>query len=180
MERYFMKKFVFVSLIFLLNCVNGYAQTTFRTYHPVYYPNNYSRYDSQYYQDFDDINALENYTFNRKYVRDNNLARLQRLEMQTFGAVQQGDFNTRYQNVRSAILVRPKQNYRKSFLRNMGDYFSGQLTGFTPSVNPYPNVQTYTNPYERQRQSYYYTPFGNGYRVNNYGSGSGTSVKILD
>ena len=46
--------------------------------------------------------ALEQYTLNRNFTRESDLERLQRLEMQAFGAVQQGDINTRYDNVRNA------------------------------------------------------------------------------
>ena len=86
---------------------------------------------------FSDIQALEKYALNRTYSRDNNLARLQRLEMQAFGAVQQGDPYERYENVRSALLSRPKQNYKTSVLKNLSNYFSGQLTGYTPSFDNY-------------------------------------------
>ena len=72
---------------------------------------------------------------NRNFTRESDLERLQRLEMQAFGAVQQGDINTRYDNVRNAILSRPKNNYRTSLIRNIGNFFGGQLTGFTPSFN---------------------------------------------
>jgi hypothetical protein len=153
---------------------------------------NTATWDSNnYYDNYEDLDILEKYVLNKKYVKDSNLARLQRLEMQTFGAIQHGDYNTRYQNVRSAILARPQNNYKKTPIKSFGDYFLGQLTGFTPQINQFPQVHTYnniypynpnpyTNPYERQQQMNYSTPFGSGYRINNYSSGSGTSVRILD
>ena len=109
---------------------------------PYYRPNNF--YNNAYNQrrffhprrsSFSDLSALEQYTLNRNFTRESDLERLQRLEMQAFGAVQQGDINTRYDNVRNAILSRPKNNYRTSLIRNIGNFFGGQLTGFTPSFN---------------------------------------------
>ena len=84
---------------------------------------------------FSDINALEKYTLNRNYNKESDLQRLQRLEMQAFGAIQSGDINSRYDNVRNAILSRPQNNYKSSLWRNIGNYFSGQMTGYTPSFD---------------------------------------------
>lgn len=134
-----------------------------------------------------DMNALEKYIFNRNYRRENDLMRLQRLELQAFGAVQQGDFNSRYENVRSAILSRPKQSYRTSVLNNIGNYFTGQMTGFSPSVNQYGQPYNYNNPvfevspnFGRTYNSGYFSPWGNRYTTRNYGTGATGSIRILD
>ena len=135
----------FFILLFCLLLPQVYASRTVVTQTP-YNGNYYNSYNNPYfYRDYhnrrrgvynpyySEMNALEKYAFNRNFSRENNLERLQRLEMQAFGAIQQGDFNTRYDNVRSAILSRPKAHTNSSIWRNIGDYFSGQMTGFTPS-----------------------------------------------
>lgn len=167
---------------------------------PYYRPNNF--YNNAYNQrrffhprrsSFSDLSALEQYTLNRNFTRESDLERLQRLEMQAFGAVQQGDINTRYDNVRNAILSRPKNNYRTSLIRNIGNFFGGQLTGFTPSFNssfdddPFFSSNSSFYDYtisiyisEVHLQQEYSSPFCKGYRVNNFGTGSSTGVHILD
>ena len=56
----------------------------------------------------DNLNLLEEYAFNKTYKKEANLKRLERLEEAAFGAVQSGDYDTRYRNVQTAILSRPK------------------------------------------------------------------------
>ena len=164
-----------------------------------YRPNNF--YNNAYNQrrffhprrsSFSDLSALEQYTLNRNFTRESDLERLQRLEMQAFGAVQQGDINTRYDNVRNAILSRPKNNYRTSLIRNIGNFFGGQLTGFTPSFNSsfdddpfFSSNSSFTttqfpSTFGSTSTTGYSSPFGKGYRVNNFGTGSSTGVHILD
>ena len=175
-----MKKFAFLSFLFFAVCINSNAEDFFYNHTPVH---SYNYKQRLYPAIHDDMSALEKYTLNKRFSRESDLARLQRLEMQAFGAIQPGDFSTRYQNVRSAILARPKQNYKTSVMRGIGDYFAGQMTGFTPSINSYPLQNIYPSnpiPYETQNQSFYSTPFGGGYRINGYGSGSGCGVHILD
>ncbi len=188
----------------------GFRHSRYR--HPARY-NNYNRlHNPRYYNSYpqrrffnnrgyyttsslSDLSALEKYTLNKSYSRDSDLARLERLEMEAFGAIQNGDINRRYDNVRSAILSRPKQNYKTSFWRNIGNYFGGQMTGFTPSFTPsftssFDNDPFFSNSsfgstpypttYGNNSVSQYSTPFGSGYRLNNYGAGSGCGVKILD
>lgn len=166
---------------------------------PYYRPNNF--YNNAYNQrrffhprrsSFSDLSALEQYTLNRNFTRESYLERLQRLEMQAFGAVQQGDINTRYDNVRNAILSRPKNNYRTSLIRNIGNFFGGQLTGFTPSFNSsfdddpfFSSNSSFTttqfpSTFGSTSTTGYSSPFGKGYRVNNFGTGSSTGVHILD
>jgi hypothetical protein len=139
------------------------------------------------------LNALEKYAFNRIYSRETNLQRLERLESIAFGAVQQGDIDTRYQNVEKAILARPKNDYyKKQGLFNVvRDYYKGVTTGITPSVT-YQGLTPYDTPYDIYNNSYnptYGTQridnfsnsiFGNGYRVLNQNFGTGSSVKIID
>lgn len=186
-------KSVYIVLILVLLSNYVYAENrTVVTTTPIY------NYPPSYYQNyFSDMNALEKYAFDKCYPRENSLTRLQRLELNTFGAIQNGDLASRYENVKDAILSRPKQNYRTSVLRNLGNYFSGQMTGFTPTINT-PNYYPYTtssNPNKYNSFNYLpypssfgntsiteYSrgPFGGGYHVNNYGVGSSSGVKILD
>ena len=121
---------------------------------------------------FADINDLERYAMNRNFTRDSDRIRLERLEALAFGAVQEGDIYTRYDNVRSAILARPKQNYKKSVLRNIADYFGGELTGFTPS---FPD-----NYFGQSSESSFSNPWGSGYRTNNYGRSNGCGITMLN
>ena len=154
-------------------------------YRPAYRQNSAYHYNTT---SFSDLNALERYTLNKNYSRESDLERLQRLEMEAFGAIQSGDINSRYDNVRTAILSRPKQNYRTSILRNIGNFFSGQLTGFTPSFynDPFfsPDLGFTNTPYPssfgNQSVTQYSGPFGSGYHINNFGTGSSAGVKILD
>lgn len=153
----------------------------------------YNRHRYQPQSHFSDINALEKYSMNRNFRRESDLQRLQRLEMQAFGAVQSGDISQRYDNVRNAILSRPSYNNTKtSLLRNIGNYFAGQMTGFTPPLNssfPSDNFFSsnsgfastpYPTTYGNQSFNQYSSPFGGGFRLNNYGTGSSTGVRILD
>ena len=199
---------VIISLMILglLSPLAAQAERTVVTQQPYYQPY-YNSYDDPYYQpynnytNFSDLGALEKYALNKTFNRESPLQRLQRLETQAFGAVQSGDLDTRYENVREAILSRPKDNFRTSLLRNLSNYLSGQMTGFTPSFgssNPYPYatsfnpMNTYSNPnafsynqfpttYDNGRtMSYGNGPFKGGYTINNYGTGSSSGVRILD
>ena len=126
---------------------------------------------------FSDINDLERYAMNKNFTHDSDRMRLERLEMQTFGAVQEGDMLTRYDNVKDAILARPKQNYKTTILRNINDYFNGQLTGYTPALNP----SEYNNyNYGRSSNTNFVTPYGKRYHTNNYGVGNDAGVRIID
>ena len=124
------------------------------------------------------LNLLEEYAFNKTYKRDADLKRLERLEELAFGAVQSGDYDTRYRNVETAIRSRPKNNYeKKSLLSSISDYFFGQMTGCTPSIL----TQDLTPGFTRNAsESFSNGIFGSGYNnfSHNYGSNSG--VHILD
>ena len=136
---------------------------------------------------FPDISDLEKYSMNRSFSGENDIQRLQRLEMQAFGAIQQGDIQSRYENVRGAILARPKDNYKTSLLRGIGNYFAGQMTGYTPSLgssSPFNNsgfsYYPYPTTYDNTAGVEFSSPFHSGYRVNNYSTGSSSGVRILD
>ena len=72
----------------------------------------------------------------------------------------------------------PHNVYQKpSILKNIRNYFSGQLTGFTPDIeDSFFSPSTYGN----RRYSTYSSPWGNGYKYSDYGSGSSSGVRILD
>ena len=189
-----MRRF-FAFLFLFLNIVPVFASQTIVTRYPYYqnsfmhspYYNNYynqeNRFRHQYYPPSPrysvnhNLNALEKYTFNRNYIGDSNLARLERLERQAFGTVQSGDIASRFQNVQNAILSRPKVNYQKSFLRNIGDFFAGQMTGYTPSFD---NQNFWNSDFGRKSAIQYSSPYGSGYRTNDYSTGSSTGIRILD
>ncbi len=170
-------------------------------YNNPYYYNNYNnnrfynnRYNNRrfyrpgYTTSFADIGALESYTLNKNYSKESDLERLERLEMQTFGAIQSGDINQRYDNVRSAILSRPQPTRTSnSLFRTIGNFFGGQMTGFTPSFDNDPffsdsyfNQNPYPTTYGTQSASTYSRPFGGGSRIQNYGTGSTCGVQLLD
>ena len=144
------------------------------------------RYSRRIASRFYDIDDLERYAFNKNFTKDGDRIRLERLETLAFGAVQEGDMNTRYDNVRNAILTRPKPNTKASLLRNLSDYLNGQMTGFTPSVsntaadNFFNNSYPVSSDYGKRSYTNYSSPWGNGYRTNSYGIGSGSGVHILD
>jgi len=174
MYRFFVILILIISVTPVFAARTVVTQTPYNNYYytpQAYYGGDYvpmRRYGRRSGSIFADINDLERYAMNRNFTKDSDRTRLERLEMQAFGAVQEGDMLARYDNVRNAILTRPKQNYKKSFLRSLSDYFSGELTGFTPSVSDNFFGQSFENSYS--------TPWGGGYRTNNYGQGSGMGI----
>lgn len=150
--------------------------------------NNSRFYRPNYTTSFADIGALESYSLNKNFSNESDLERLERLEMQAFGAIQNGDINQRYDNVRSALLARPKiDGTRNSLFRTIGNFFGGQMTGFTPSFDNDPffsdsffNQNPYPTTYGTQSASTYSRPFGGGSRIQNYGTGSTCGVQLLD
>lgn len=137
-----------------------------------------------------DLNALEKYALNRTYKRENDLARLERLENLAFGATQYGDIHSRYKNVENAILSRPQYNQKRSMLSNIANYFVGQSTGFTPNLIPYNSLGGFSsNPYaftpapgynNNSFEQYSNGIFGGGWGVSGSDYGTGSSVRILD
>lgn len=135
-----------------------------------------------------DLSALEKYTLNRAYPRENPIKRLERLENLAFGSIQQGDLQNRYNNVEKALLARPNYNTKRTALGNILNYFAGQATGVTPSLstnsNYYiPNNYGYDNfipSYGNQRFNQYSNGiFGHGYSIMNSSLGNGSSVTVL-
>lgn len=182
----------FLSFLLIAFTMPVFAQT--RTvvtqtpiYNPYYAPQAYYGGDyipNKHYQRrgsiFSDINDLERYALNKNFTRDSDRMRLERLETLAFGAVQEGDIYTRYDNVRNTILSRPKQNYKTSVLRSISDYFSGQLTGFTPSLSTNQTYYPYPSTYGQSSSTEYVTPWGKGCKTNNYGLSSGSGIHLLD
>lgn len=190
-----MYKVLLCCFLFII-ALPAFAQRTYVTQQPCYNPyyapqsayyggyynprNHYSRISGSR---FADINDLERYATGRNFFRENDITRIERMEMLAFGAIQEGDINSRYSNVRNAILSRPKQNYKTSLLRSIGDYFTGKMTGFTPSLDSFDNSTVFPfsdNDFGKSTVNEYSSPWGSGYRVNNYGSGSSSTVRILD
>ena len=181
-----MNRIVVLFLLFTIS-IPAFGAKTYITQAPHYNPHYSAYYGGDYIPNhryirknssmFTDINNLEMYAMNRNFTKDSDLTRIERLETQAFGAVQQGDLSARYDNVREAILSRPKQNYKTSLFRGLKDYFSGQITGYTPQINQ--NNYNFT-PYGKSSNRSFVTPFGSGYETSNYGLRSGCGVHILD
>lgn len=134
------------------------------------------------------LSALERHALDKTFQRDNELKRLERLENLAFGSIQSGDLYSRYNNLESAILSRPK--YRQnSILNNIASYFVGQATGFTPNLYPYSNINTLggfndfdssgftNNRYEQYSNGLF---GGHGWSYSGVGTGNGSSVRILN
>lgn len=152
-----------------------------------YYPNRQYRPYGVNRIPISNLNALERYALNKNYTRENDIQRLERLESLAFGAIQSGDLNSRYQNVESAILSRPQNNYKRSVFGNIANYFAGQPTGYTPSIlpnyTPFGGYSSYVpSPgYSTQRFDEFSNGiFGSGYSMLNQNFGNGSSVRILD
>lgn len=137
------------------------------------------------------LNALEKYALNKTFNRESELQRLERLEDLAFGSIQEGDLVSRYKNIENAILSRPKTTAKSSVLNNLANYFSGQTTGFTPSLIPYPSYNNlggfsttpygYGPNYNSQRiEQFSNGIFGGGYGFSGSNFGNGSSIRILD
>jgi hypothetical protein len=191
-----MYKFIFIITVLVISAP-VFAQRVIQTQEPFWNPNYIpqsayyggyynprSRYVRNYGSRFADINDLERYATGKNFFRESDITRIERMELIAFGAVQEGDINSRYANVRNAILSRPKQNNKTSLLKSIGNYFTGQMTGFTPSVDSYSNSGLFpfaddTN-FGKSSYSDYSSPWGSGQQYNNYGTGSTTGIHILD
>ena len=209
-----MKKYIILMLLlFVSNSafadIIRYPSTTYNSFYPKFNQQNkistshYSparRYHRKlhtpnfYYNNYlsdANLNALEKHAFNKTFGRNRQLERLERLENVAFGAIQDGDLITRYQNVEQAILSRPQYKTKQSVLSNIANYLGGQTTGFTPSLIPYSSIDGYgsfsTNPsmyspkYSTTKfEQYSNGIFGGGWGMSNGNFGSGSSIKILD
>lgn len=149
-----------------------------------------------------ELSRLESRIFNQSFSSNDPQRRIERLEQQVFGAVQNGDLDSRYEAIRMASKTYLRnnnfnnypQNLRqtgwKGVTNNLGNaILGGSMTGFTPPINPYNygynnSYNNYTNPYGS---------YGNyrGYRANRGLGGfgyndlfggftNGTGVTILD
>ena len=169
--------------------ISGYSKNK----HPIYKHRHYcpgcDNYD--YYLSPKNLNALERYALNKAYTRESNLRRLERLENLAFGAIQNGDLVSRYNNVESAILSRPRVNAKQSIINSLASYFNGTPTGFTPNIMPYSNMgnlggfSTYPSMYSPKYtntkfEQYSNGMFGGGWGVSDGNFGTGSSVRILD
>ena len=74
-----------------------------------------------------------------------------------------------------------------SLNEDLANYFSGQMTGYTPNFDSDPFFSdssftrtSYPTTYGNQNIDSYSNPWGKGYRVTNYGTGSTSGVRILD
>ena len=177
-----MLKKLFVCFLIMLNIAPVFARTVRTT-------RSYTNYNPYYYRPVNsNLNALERYALQRNFPRENDIQRLERLEELAFGAVQNGDLDTRYQQVENAILSRPQNNYRNSFRNNLNNYFAGQMTGFTPSIvtpglsNPFTASYPQYGSQNIMQQSAF-SPFtgARAYReiIQNQNFGTGSSVRIL-
>lgn len=155
------------------------------------------------------LSGLEAKVFHQNYPQNGPERRIERLEQQVFGAVQSGDLNTRYENLRTAVA-----NYNanktayyptaiaptglRGILGNIGNsMMGGSMTGFTPPIDPYNNFSAGYNNYNNygynQPSNSYLNPYTTGgyggyrgYRTNHGYSdafqdfNTGTGVTILD
>lgn len=173
--------------------VNSVFAATWQNVNQQPYINNpYYRQNSYYQTEVlpRDLSALEKYSMNKVYSRENPIHRLERLENLAFGAIQYGDVKSRYKNVENAILSRPKMSSRKTALGTLANYFAGQATGITPSIfDGYNNIMPSYNTYSQMNPSgfgnmrinqYSNGIFGGGYSIFNNNHGNGSSVHILE
>lgn len=165
----------------------------YRTYNrPNRQFNNIYRHPNQNYAMYrNGLNALEKYALKKNYRNESELNRLERLELLTYGAIQQGNINERFQNVESAILSRPQESYQKGgIISKLGSFLTGQMTGFTPQVQP--NFMPGYGPYGGYNfmtgpgfsnstvESFSNGIFGSGYNITGNDYGGSSSVRILD
>lgn len=149
-----------------------------------------------------ELSRIEYKVFKQNFSQFSSQQRIEKLEQQMFGAVQSGDYGSRYQALKMAVKAYNKpakdpfaQTGWKGMAGSLLGGNSGCMTGFTPSINPYnpyPQYNSY-NAYQDPFMSSYqprsgvYSSSGvnrgvGGYSYNesfkDYGSGMG--VKILD
>ncbi len=163
--------------------LNTYTQNRYRTPIRNRHYSHHHPYSSYNRLPANSLSALERYALKKNYAREDEISRLERLESLAFGSVQRGDIESRYKNVENAILSRPQTNYKKSLLSNLGNFFAGQATGYTPGINSF-NAQPYpynTPSYSTSRvEQYSNGMFGGGWGMMNQNFGNGSSIRILD
>lgn len=131
-----------------------------------------------------DLSKLESKVLGRNYAQDNLQSRVERLEQQLLGAVQEGDLTDRYETLKVASQnsnfaqnltndyypnsVMPNRGGLRGMLGNIGAAMlgGGMMTGYSPSLDPFYSQNTYGNNYGTN----YGTNCGNGW-YNNSGHG---------
>ncbi len=183
-------RYLAVIFLLLINVCISCASTNSVVAQNPYINNPYYRHRNYYQTEVlpRDLSALEKYSMNRVYSRENSLRRLERLENIAFGSIQSGDIRSRYKNVEAAILSKPKYSTQRTALRKLSNYFLGQTTGYTPSLydsmgnNYFPLYDNYNgNIYGNSRMNQYSNGiFGGGCSLFNSNLGNGSSVRIFD
>lgn len=186
-----MKKLL-IYCVLLLSFNSAFAESRHVVTQNPYINNPYYRHNDYYEYEIlpRDLSALEKYSMNKVYTRENPVLRLERLENLAFGSIQSGDIHSRYKNVETAILSRPKLNYKRTALGTLTNYFRGQATGVTPSI--YDGFGRYMPAYDNfihnsssgvgstRINQFSNGIFGGGYSIHNNSLGNGSSVRILD
>ena len=104
------------------------------------------------------------------------------LVVPSFYQISMADDNYYYQ-YRPNRTYYPQYRQRRHFVKTITDYFGGQLTGFTPSINSgyYAPTQSYEPSYTNSNVQNYSTPWGRrGYRVDNFNTGTQSMIRVLD
>lgn len=116
----------------------------------------------------DELAIIEKRVFNQSFPYDDTNFRLARLEQKLMGAVQNGNYKSRYETVKMAAM----SNY--NYLNTAQNYFSPQTMRNTYNSNvPYSNLNRNLNynPYAATKNSNLYSTLnslGNPYAMNNY------------
>lgn len=207
-----MKKAVIICLFFLLGGKSADCATTYfpplqplrgMNEAPSYNRNSQGSADSfatPSALDYPNIMKLERSLFGRTFAQNNTQNRIERLEEQLFGAVQNGDIKSRYEAIQLAANAVRQNNYyysntKNNSLRglaaNIGSaLLGGSMTGFTPQINPFynnysynnvyanPNRYNYANPSMRAYANPNTMPYSNPYTTNAYPSNYGISQGI--
>jgi len=144
-----------------------------------------------------ELSRLEYKLFKQNFPQVSPQQRIEKLEQQMFGAVQSGDYKSRYEALRMASKAynkAPKDPFaQKPGWTSLLGGNSGYMTGFTPPINPYNSYNSY-NSYQQDPYMSNYQPRSGIYRgssvdrglggysynesFSDYGSGMG--VTILD
>ena len=155
---------------------------------------NYKRNNTQSNSNFKKLNKYERNYFGRTYSNDTLENRISRLEEYTMGAIQSGDFNTRFENLQRYIASHNSDRTYTTFspycgtpvvqgsgwrglAGSLGNFFSGMAGGTPTGLTP-PVYSPYINNYGPDYQRGYYSNKGWNDHNTYYGSGSG--VHILD
>lgn len=126
------------------------------------------------------LSRIEAKVFGRNYAQSDPQSRIERLEQELLGAIQEGDLAKRYETVKTAANSynnNMAQDYYqnplgtaprglKGLLGTLGSAFmgGGMMTGYTPSLDPFSTMGYGNN-----------TGYGNSYGNNNYANLGGSS-----